>query len=51
VIRGLCRSSPFATLGTDATPEACRPIYAVMAAPTDLVEVADELRQIVCVKG
>jgi RNA-splicing ligase RtcB len=51
VDRGLCRSSPFGTLGTDETPEACKPIDAVMAAPADLVEVVDELRQIVCLKG
>jgi hypothetical protein len=34
------RGPPFGTLGTDATPEACKPIDAVMAAPADLVEVS-----------
>lgn len=35
----------------DETPGAYKPIEAVMAAQADLVEVAFELRQIVCVKG
>ena len=35
----------------DETPAAYKPIEAVMAAQADLVEVAYELRQIVCVKG
>ena len=35
----------------DETPGAYKPIEAVMAAQTDLVEVVHELRQIVCVKG
>lgn len=35
----------------DETPAAYKSIDAVMAAQTDLVEIAYELRQIVCVKG
>jgi len=35
----------------DETPMAYKPIEAVMAAQTDLVEVAHTLRQVVCVKG
>ena len=35
----------------DETPMAYKPIEAVMAAQTDLVEVVHELRQVVCVKG
>ncbi|HEX7836927.1 MAG TPA: RtcB family protein [Kofleriaceae bacterium] len=35
----------------DETPMAYKPIDAVMAAQSDLVEVAHELRQVVCVKG
>ncbi|MBX3154416.1 MAG: RtcB family protein [Deltaproteobacteria bacterium] len=35
----------------DETPMAYKPIDAVMAAQADLVEVAHELRQVVCVKG
>jgi tRNA-splicing ligase RtcB len=35
----------------DETPMAYKPIDQVMAAQTDLVEVAHELRQVVCVKG
>jgi tRNA-splicing ligase RtcB len=35
----------------DETPGAYKPIDAVMAAQTDLVEVVHTLRQIVCVKG
>ena len=35
----------------DETPGAYKPIDAVMAAQTDLVEVVAELRQVVCVKG
>ena len=35
----------------DETPGAYKPIDAVMAAQTDLVEVVAELRQLVCVKG
>ena len=35
----------------DETPMAYKPIDAVMAAQTDLVEIVHELRQIVCVKG
>jgi tRNA-splicing ligase RtcB len=35
----------------DETPMAYKPIHAVMAAQTDLVEVAHTLRQVVCVKG
>lgn len=35
----------------DETPGAYKPIDAVMAAQTDLVEIVHELRQIVCVKG
>ena len=33
------------------TPAAYKPIEAVMAAQTDLVEVLHRLRQVVCVKG
>jgi tRNA-splicing ligase RtcB len=35
----------------DETPMAYKPIEAVMAAQTELVEVVYELRQVVCVKG
>ena len=35
----------------DETPMAYKPIDKVMEAQADLVEVAHELRQIVCVKG
>ncbi len=35
----------------DETPGAYKPIAAVMAAQTDLVEVVHTLRQVVCVKG
>jgi tRNA-splicing ligase RtcB len=35
----------------DETPGAYKPIDAVMAAQSDLVEVVHELRQLVCVKG
>jgi tRNA-splicing ligase RtcB len=35
----------------DETPAAYKPIDAVMAAQSDLVEIVHELRQIVCVKG
>ncbi len=35
----------------DETPGAYKPIEAVMAAQTDLVDVVAELRQVVCVKG
>ena len=35
----------------DETPMAYKPIDAVMAAQTDLVEVVHTLRQVVCVKG
>jgi tRNA-splicing ligase RtcB len=35
----------------DETPRAYKPIEAVMAAQSDLVEVVYELRQLVCVKG
>jgi len=35
----------------DETPMAYKPIDAVMAAQTDLVDVVHELRQVVCVKG
>jgi len=35
----------------DETPGAYKPIEAVMAAQTDLVEVVHRLRQVVCVKG
>jgi tRNA-splicing ligase RtcB len=35
----------------DETPGAYKPIDAVMAAQSDLVEVVHELRQVVCVKG
>ena len=35
----------------DETPGAYKPIDAVMAAQTDLVEVVHTLRQVVCVKG
>jgi tRNA-splicing ligase RtcB len=35
----------------DETPMAYKPIEAVMAAQSDLVEVVHELRQVVCVKG
>jgi tRNA-splicing ligase RtcB len=35
----------------DETPGAYKPIEAVMAAQSDLVEVVHTLRQVVCVKG
>jgi tRNA-splicing ligase RtcB len=35
----------------DETPGAYKPIDAVMAAQSDLVEIVHELRQVVCVKG
>ena len=35
----------------DETPAAYKPIDAVMAAQTDLVDVVHELRQVLCVKG
>lgn len=35
----------------DETPAAYKPIDAVMAAQSDLVEIAHTLRQVVCVKG
>jgi tRNA-splicing ligase RtcB len=35
----------------DETPAAYKPIDAVMAAQADLVEIAQTLRQVVCVKG
>jgi tRNA-splicing ligase RtcB len=35
----------------DETPRAYKPIDAVMNAQRDLVEIAHELRQVVCVKG
>ena len=35
----------------DESPAAYKPIEAVMAAQTDLVEVVHTLRQVVCVKG
>lgn len=35
----------------DETPQAYKPIEAVMAAQADLVEIAHTLRQVVCVKG
>jgi tRNA-splicing ligase RtcB (3'-phosphate/5'-hydroxy nucleic acid ligase) len=35
----------------DETPAAYKPIEAVMAAQSDLVEIAHTLRQVVCVKG
>jgi tRNA-splicing ligase RtcB len=35
----------------DEIPAAYKPIEQVMAAQTDLVEVAAELRQLICVKG
>lgn len=35
----------------DETPGAYKPINAVMAAQSDLVEIVTELRQVVCVKG
>jgi tRNA-splicing ligase RtcB len=35
----------------DETPAAYKPIEAVMAAQTDLVEIVHSLRQVVCVKG
>ena len=35
----------------DETPAAYKPIDAVMAAQTDLVEIVHTLRQVVCVKG
>ena len=41
-----------ASAGTlDETPGAYKPIDAVMAAQSDLVEVVHELRQVLCVKG
>jgi tRNA-splicing ligase RtcB len=35
----------------DETPMAYKPIDAVMAAQTDLVEVVHTLKQVLCVKG
>jgi tRNA-splicing ligase RtcB len=35
----------------DETPAAYKPIEAVMAAQTDLVEIVHTLKQVVCVKG
>lgn len=35
----------------DETPGAYKPIDAVMAAQTDLVDIVHELKQVVCVKG
>jgi len=35
----------------DETPAAYKPIDAVMAAQTDLVEIVHTLRQVVCVNG
>jgi tRNA-splicing ligase RtcB len=35
----------------DETPAAYKPIDAVMAAQSDLVEIVHTLRQVVCVKG
>jgi tRNA-splicing ligase RtcB len=35
----------------DETPGAYKPIEAVMAAQTDLVEIVNELKQVLCVKG
>ena len=35
----------------DEIPGAYKPIEQVMAAQTDLVEIAAELRQLICVKG
>jgi tRNA-splicing ligase RtcB len=35
----------------DETPAAYKPIEAVMAAQSDLVEIVHTLRQVVCVKG
>ncbi|HYD50182.1 MAG TPA: RtcB family protein [Terriglobales bacterium] len=35
----------------DETPAAYKPIDAVMAAQSDLVDVVHTLRQVVCVKG
>jgi tRNA-splicing ligase RtcB (3'-phosphate/5'-hydroxy nucleic acid ligase) len=35
----------------DESPRAYKPIDAVMAAQTDLVEIMHTLRQVVCVKG
>jgi tRNA-splicing ligase RtcB len=35
----------------DETPMAYKPIDAVMAAQTDLVEIEHTLRQVICVKG
>ncbi len=35
----------------DESPRACKPIEAVMAAQSDLVEIVHTLKQVVCVKG
>jgi tRNA-splicing ligase RtcB len=35
----------------DETPNAYKPIEAVMAAQADLVEIVHTLKQVVCVKG
>jgi tRNA-splicing ligase RtcB len=35
----------------DETPRAYKPIEAVMAAQSDLVEIVHTLKQVVCVKG
>jgi tRNA-splicing ligase RtcB len=35
----------------DETPAAYKPIVAVMAAQSDLVEIVHTLHQVVCVKG
>jgi tRNA-splicing ligase RtcB len=35
----------------DETPQAYKPIDAVMQAQRDLVDIVHELRQVVCVKG
>ena len=35
----------------DETPQAYKPIEAVMAAQADLIEIVHTLRQVVCVKG
>ena len=35
----------------DESPAAYKPIEAVMAAQSDLVEIVHTLRQVVCIKG
>ena len=39
------------TKGVSLEDQACKPIEAVMAAQSDLVEIVHTLRQVVCVKG